>query len=204
MVEKMDARPPYISFGHEEIEDRDTSIANGYYTGKQVPFVYLTPSGTKDVIPRNAADWFAQIKRQAMDGKFPHAWLSEYEAAFKRWQETNEMPEFGTPIKTWPVLSPGERDAVLHSNIRTVEDLAQASEQGLQNIGMNARSLKQKAIDWIESATSNGTVVAKLEALRVDNEALKETLQSAMATIAQMKAQQDKRSRQQSASPQEA
>lgn len=191
MEQVREARPPYVRFGYESVEDRDASIANGYYTEKQVAFAYLTPSGTKDVIPRRVDEWLVQTKDQAHRGTIPFEWAESFANAFKRWKENNEIPEFGTPIMTWPVLSPGERSAVLAANIRTVEDLAAATEQGMMAVGMNSRAIKQKAVDWMESASSNGKVVQELEALRVKNDQLSARLDEAMKVIQELSAEQD-------------
>jgi len=187
MVQVMKVSPPYVRFGYEEVEDREASIEKGYYVGKQVPFAYLTPSGSKDVIPRNAVEWLTQIKESARNDAFPREWVREYELAFEEWKKTDETPEFGTPIKTWPVLSPQERAAVLHANIRTVEDLAAASEQGIGAIGMSGRTIKQRAIDWLESASGSGKVTAQLETLRVENEMLKATVAGLQETVERLK-----------------
>jgi hypothetical protein len=103
------------------------------------------------------------------------------------WKKGEELPETGTPIKGWAVLSPAQQAAVLHANIRTVEDLAQATEEGITAIGMGGRTLKARAADWLAARGDGaGKTSAELEALRqkvADQAALIEQLQKNIAAI---------------------
>lgn len=190
MITQFEARPPYVTFHMQTVEDRQATIENGYYTERAVPMAHITPPGSKDVIERNADDWIAQLREQARAGAVPMAWASEFAAVYDAWKKGEELPESGTPIKTWPVLSPAERSMVINANIRTVEDLAQATEQGLGLIGMNARSLQQKAQKWLEAAQGVGRVVQENEALRAEIDGLRVSLESAMEQIAKIRTAQ--------------
>ncbi len=91
-------------------------------------------------------------------------WARAHAEAYKAWKEGQTIPESGTPIKTWPVISPAQAKNLVTARIYTVEDLAAANEDTLRLAGMGARELKAKAIAWIEQATGAGTLVAKLAA----------------------------------------
>ena len=166
-----DARPPYVSFETKAIEDRAASIDAGYYKTMDVDYALITPQGSKDRIERNVADWFANMEQQVAEGRFPREWLSAFKESHKAWKEGREMPLNGTPILTWPVLSPSQSKAVIDARIRTVEDLASANEEAISRIGMGGRSLKDKAVSWLSAASGNGKVTEELSALRVKNEA---------------------------------
>lgn len=165
-----EARPPYVTFERRGVEDRAASIEQGYFVTKDIDFATITPAGGKTTIERPVDEWFDQIRRASREdtGRFPPAWVDHYESLYGRWKKGEELPESGTPIKGWPVLSPAQQQAVLHANLRTVEDLAQATEEGLSAIGMGARGLKQRAADFLSSRGDGAAKTsAELEVLRV-------------------------------------
>lgn len=197
-VEQLAKRPPYVRFGYVDVEDRAASIEKGYYSTKSIATVYITPPGSKDVIERNADEWLQQMADNAMrgyDNAYPLEWVAHFKAAYQAWKDQEELPEIGTPIKTWAVLSPEEKTAILQANVRTVEDLAIVSEDAMNLIGMGSRTLKQKAMDWLDSASQNGRIVQEMAALRVKNNDLEALLKTAMETIEQLKAELPKRGR---------
>lgn len=185
----MEARPPLISFGYEEVEDREASIEKGYYVPKQVAFVYVTPAGSKDVIPRNAEEWLLVKRQEAAQQSIPPEWLRHFETAFENWKKNEEIPEFGVPIKTWMMLSPAERAACLNANVRTVEDLAQLNEQGGQMVGMGWRTLREKAENWLKAANDQGKVAQEVTALKAELADTRQLLEEAVNTIRELKAE---------------
>lgn len=165
-------RPPYVAFETRAEEDRNASIEAGHYVGRDVDYVIITPAGSKDQIERIASEWLAQIRRQSAEGKYNPVWAQHFEAVYKQWKETNTIPENGTAIKAWPLLSPAQVATVLAANIRTVEDLAAATEDGIRRLGMGGRDLKNKAVAWLESAKDTGKVAAENAALKAKIDAL--------------------------------
>ncbi len=184
-----EARPPYVTFERRAEEDRAASIEKGYYVTRDVDFVIITPSGGKNTVEKPVEEWLAQIRRASVEdpGRFPPLWVEHYARSYEMWKKGEELPETGTPIKGWAVLSPAQQAAVLHANIRTVEDLAQATEEGIAAIGMGGRTLKARAADWLTARGDGaGKTSAELEALRqkvADQTALIEQLQKNIAAI---------------------
>lgn len=170
-------RPPYVRFELRSMEDRAASIAQGHYVGKDVAFAIITPAGTRDQIERVVEDWFVMLRQQVAEGRFPAQWLKAYESIFEDWSAGREIPETGTPILTWPVLRPSQRDAILSANIRTVEDLANANEAALNTIGIGSRTLKNQAIEWLATAKDVGKTSEEINALKVKLEALEADVQ---------------------------
>lgn len=169
-----DPKPPYVMFETRAIEDREATIEAGHFVAKDVTYVIVTPAGTKDRIEKVAADWIAGLREMASQERVPSAWVGMYENALKHWENTQAMPEFGTPIRNWPGVSPAQAHAVIDANVRTVEELAEATEEAISRIGMGGRALKMKAIAWLESSKNSGALAEEVTALRVENEALKE------------------------------
>ena len=174
MIKIAEARPPYVTFEFRAEEDRAASIEAGHYVSKDVPFVLVTPMGSKDRHESPADEWFARREQDAAEGRFPREWLSAFKGAFAEWKAGREIPLNGTSVANWPVASPAQVKMLLDLKVRTVEDLAEANEETLNRLGMGGRTLKQKAQDWLASANDMGKVSEQLTGLRADNEALKQ------------------------------
>lgn len=174
MIKIAEARPPYVTFEYRAEEDRAASIEAGHYVSKDVPFVLVTPMGSKDRHESPADEWFARREQDAAEGRFPREWLSAFKGAFAEWKAGREIPLNGTSVANWPVASPSQVKMLLDLKVRTVEDLAEANEETLNRLGMGGRTLKQKAQDWLASANDMGKVSEQLAGLRADNEALKQ------------------------------
>ena len=86
--------------------------------------------------------------------------------AFKQGQ-SQESAE-GTPLREWPVIKRSQAESLSHAGIRTVEQLAAASDAKLQQIGP-LMALREKARNWLEEAKAG----AGLTKLRAENEDLK-------------------------------
>ena len=174
MIKIAEARPPYVTFEFRAEEDRAASIEAGHYVSKDVPFVLVTPMGSKDRHESPADEWFARREQDAAEGRFRREWLSAFKGAFAEWKAGREIPLNGTSVTNWPVASPAQVKMLLDLKVRTVEDLAEANEETLNRLGMGGRTLKQKAQDWLASASDMGKVSEQLAGLRADNEALKQ------------------------------
>lgn len=170
----LEERPPYVSFERRAIEQRRPGPPEGdagvFYI--DVDYVKITPQGSKDVIEKPVQDWFKYLNKMVQDRRYNPKWLEAFQGAHKAWKEQHEVPLNGFAIKNWPVATPREVKMLADLRIHTVEDLAQASEEALGRIGMGARSLKQRASDWITAQTSTAPLVSQLDSLRVVNEEL--------------------------------
>lgn len=168
------AKPPYVRFETRSVEDRAATIAAGHYVGKDVIFALVAPAGTRDLIEREADAWLENIKEGIKQERIPPFWYDAYSKALDDFKNSRETPEFGTPIMDWPSLSPAQVRGLLDINIRTIEELADCSEEAVARIGMGGRALKQKAGAWLETANGPGKVAAEIEQLRVENQELKQ------------------------------
>lgn len=178
----MTDRPPYVQFEQVAVEDRNASIEAGRKVYKNVTMANITPPGSRDVIPRVASEWLADIRVKAIDGRWPMQWVEHFEASFRAWEKGQEVPLNGTPIKGWQLISPAEQNNLIACNVLTVEDLAQLPEEGIARVGMGARALRDKARGWLEAAAGPGKLAEELAALRqkleqlaADNELLRKT-----------------------------
>lgn len=172
MVQKLEERPPFVRFEVRAEEDRQASLEAGHYVGRDVHYALITPMGSKDCIERKADEWFDKLKQDVAEGRCPREWLAAFKEIYKEWCEGREAPVNGTPITDWPPVSPSQVKTLLSLHVRTVEDLAAANEEVLGRIGMGGRALKQRAVDWLTSASSTGVASGEITALKTQNENL--------------------------------
>lgn len=169
MVQKLEERPPFVRFELRAEEDRAASIEAGHYVGRDTAYALITPMGSKDCIERKADEWFTKLKQDVSEGRCPLEWFDYFKRLYADWTEGLETPVTGTPIADWPPASPAQVKTLQGLHVRTVEDLAVANEEVLARIGMGGRALKQRAIDWLESASSTGKVSGELSSLKAAN-----------------------------------
>ena len=162
-----EGRPPYIRFAYEPVEDRNESIKQGHYVSKDVPFVTIAQPGSTDTVVRVAEEWLRDQAELARQNRVPMPWYNAYVAAYEAWKKGEEIPLEGTPIKTWPVLSPSAAAAIIQAGFRTIEDLANAPDNGIGSIGTGALMYKQKAKAWLEAASGPGKLAERLNSLEV-------------------------------------
>lgn len=93
-------------------------------------------------------------------------------AAFKRGEE---IAQSGTPLEMWPWLNTAQVRHLKFLNIFSVEQLAEAGENVINNIGMGGRTLVNQAQAWLETAKTGAAPVKLVEensGLRAENERL--------------------------------
>jgi hypothetical protein len=172
-MQAQEARPPYVRFDYRAEEDREASIREGQYTAKNVAYALITPQGSKDQFEYRAEDWFANLRQQVVENRFPEEWLERFTRNFAAWKNNEEIPLEGTSVKNWPIASPAQVEMMVKLGLRTVEDMASANEESLQRLGMGGRTLKQQAINWLATAQDTGKVSAELSRLQAENEDLR-------------------------------
>ena len=164
-------RPPYYEFEQRAIERYHLPPPHGdgtkYYA--MIDYILITPVGSKDRYEQEVEPYFFNLEKLTNDGMFPPKWLADYKAKYKEWKETNSFEVSGTPLRNWPAATAAEVKVLLAANIRTVEDLAGANEAALARIGMGARSLQNRARDWVTAQANTAPLVEQLEALRRAN-----------------------------------
>lgn len=175
-MEIMKDRPPYVMFETRALPDRAASEKAGIAQYRNVNFALITPAGSKDCVEKIADEWFVQIKKQALEGRYDPQHLAHFELRYSEWKKGNEMPENGTPLKMWPVATPADIAVLQAAKIFTVEDLAALPETGFQAIGMGARVLREKAQAWLGSA-DKGKQAEQITAMQVQVRELTEALE---------------------------
>ena len=148
-------------------------------------YAIVTPSGSKDRVERVVSDWFSMLAGEVRAERWPQAWLDQLKSGYEAWTRGQTPPENGTPLSTWPALSPAQVKNWAQIGLRTIEELAEANEEALAAYGMGARDMKSRAKLFLENAGDSAALVAKLRA----SEELIASMQVRMESLeAQLKA----------------
>jgi hypothetical protein len=175
-LSQQEARPPYVSFVAKAEEDREATIKAGQAVMKDVHYALVTPHGSKDRLERRVDEWFPQLDEAVKQERMLPTWVKAYKEAYKAWEEGRDIPETGTSVRNWPLLTPAQVENLLLLKVRTVEDLAAANEELIRRLGMGGRTLKDKAKAWLDTAGSDGSKLAeRMTALEVSSRQLTET-----------------------------
>ena len=180
---------PYVRFEMRAMEDRSVKAPDGVTQMKNVAWAVVRAPGAKDSVEKLAEDWLDQLKSYAKDGRIPGAWSGEYRHAYEMWCKGEDIPVHGTPIKTWPPLSPSQRVMVLNAGILTVEDLAIANDENRARIGMGAHNIQAMANQWLEDSKEKGATAKALDAARVQMQDMAELIKNQSEVIKELQAQ---------------
>lgn len=181
--------PPYVEFSKRAVEDRAQEMTNGKYGYKDVYFAAITRPGQRDTVEKEAETWLIELEKRARDNQCPAGWPGHFRAQFEAFKKGEDIPETGTPIIGWPLLSPAEAKGIIQSGIKTVEDLAAASDEALRAIGMGAATWKAKAKAFLEAATDKGALAARMATLERDFSENKGKLESILTENISLKAE---------------
>jgi hypothetical protein len=164
-------RPPYVEFETRAMEDRAKTHATGSYVAKDVDYAIVRAIGAKDAVEWEIDVWFEKIEK---DSDWRREWVKFFRELYSEWKLGNSAEKVnGTHVKSWNGISPAECATLIAAKILTVEDVAGATEEALQRIGMGARTLKQRAQAYVD-ARGTGKTAEELALLREDNKNLRD------------------------------
>jgi hypothetical protein len=86
-----------------------------------------------------------------------------YPQAYKAFKEGSADPISGTPLKEWPPIAKSQCEYLGFRGIRTVEQFADVSDDGVHQMGAGYLTLRNKAIAWLAKA-KDGSQVTKMAA----------------------------------------
>jgi len=156
-----------VTFYKRSVKQDDESNAAGRPIFKEFDFVRICVPG----------DNLTEIDTYANDShkmRFPRQW------AHYQNQVAGQEQIIGTPIEQWPLVSRSQADELKGIKFRTVEDVANCSDQQLQRIGMIAgmspHSFREKAKAFLNLASDSAEVAQReeeLQALKEENAKIK-------------------------------
>ena len=184
--EDANERMPYVRFERRAVEDKAASLAAGQYIAKDVDYALITPPYSKDVMVYKVTNWFDQLKVDMVNGRIPPEWLDKWNKSYAAWQEGQELPVDGTPIKGWGVISPAQQETLIKMHVLTVEDLAAITDEGMHRVGMGGLDLKNKAKAWLKQLKGKGPATVEIAELKNKNKQLEGTIESLLARISSL------------------
>jgi hypothetical protein len=179
---------PFVRFEMRSVEDRTKPSSDGVTQLVDKAWAIIRAAGSKDSLEKPAEEWLASLKDYAKNGRVPQSWPHEYAEAFRLWKSGEELPVNGTAIKSWPPLSPAQRQMLISLGVLTVETLATCNDEILNRIGMGGHTLKALANTWLNESKDKGSMSKQLEAAMVKLEELTTLVTAQAATIQQLQA----------------
>ena len=168
-----------VTFYKRSMEQKDESIAAGRPIFKEFDFVRICVPGDN----LTEIDTYANESHKA---RFPRQWAHYMN------QVGNQEQIIGTPIEQWPLVTRSQADELKGIKFRTVEDVANCSDQQLQRIGMIAgmspHSFREKAKAFLNLATESAEVSQReeeLQALRAENDKIKAETEAKLSKMQQ-------------------
>lgn len=146
-AERQESFPP-ARFVMLAKKNKQKSIEAGHEICEDKPHVeILKQGGHKVTFPVN----------DVFKNRYPRQWDA--------FQKGLEAPKTGMPLENYPGCTRAQCENLKRVNIFTVEELANASDTGLDAFGMGARDLQKKAKAYLSAALDNNAVVEKLSKL---------------------------------------
>lgn len=101
---------------------------------------------------------------------------------YKAFKEGREISLEGTPIEMWPILNKAQVAELKYLGIRTVEHLAELSDNTVQRIGMGGYKLRELAKAFLDDAA----MMAQATALSRENEQLRNEVATLKSQVEQL------------------
>lgn len=178
--------PALARFKRVAVENKAESIAQGKFVGLDVDYVYLTPPYSKDEVIHKVKTWFERIEQDAVSGRIHPDWVKRYREQYRLWQQGQEMPVDGTPVRGWSVLSPARQELYISLNILTVEAIALMNDEGMRRVGMGSVEERDKAKAWLAQAQDKGPLTQQMAAVSAENRTLKDQIETLTAQVTEL------------------
>lgn len=182
---------PYVAFETRPEENRKKSEELGYVFMEDVHYARITPPGSRDVHYEKLPAWWMKLDREARSGRLLPQWIDAWKSNYERFRKGQEIPEDGTPIRGWTMITAAQQENLIACNVKTVEDLATLPSEGMGRIGMGALELRRRAESWLAQRDTNGAGATKLAAALRENEQLKATIASLTEKVDALSKQSD-------------
>lgn len=164
-MEMMQERPPLIDFEFRPVEDRSKEGEDGLIAYKDVAFVKVTPAGSRDCFESPAEDWIKRQEENLRRGQISRDYFNYFKESYKAFLDGEKLERPGFHVKNWSAATPAQVKMLLAAGVYTVEDLASANDELLKRIGMGARALQYRAVEFLESAKNAGAASSKIATL---------------------------------------
>ncbi|MGL4999521.1 MAG: hypothetical protein ACRC5T_11180 [Cetobacterium sp.] len=139
-----------MKFYIEAVKDEEKTIEEGRSIFVDREYIKIIPVGDKNTV-------VCRPVKTNWDGGTPpdsERWTNLYTAFKNQQMQVTE----GTPLNEWAVLSKSQVEMMKAANVHTVEQLTQVSDNNLNNLGMGARVLRDKAVAFLQQAKDGSSL----------------------------------------------
>lgn len=165
-----------VRFYQREVENEYLTSAEGRPIKYMADFVRIE-------IPGDMTSIIDTLVNEEHRKRFPIQW-----ARFEN-DKTSQVEAQGTLLKDWSLLTSAQASELKHFKFYTVEQIAAASDQQIQGIGMivgmSGFSFRDKAIAFLAAAKDSSVVMQQADELRKRDVEIDE-LKRQVAQLAQM------------------
>lgn len=152
-----------VSFYYKAVKNEQKTAQEGRAVFDSLEYIKIQIPGSKDYNERKVTE---NDKRR-------------FARRYQEWKEKKEVKVEGIPLEQWPMISASQIEEFKAYNIFSVEQLAGVADGHLQNLGMGARTLRDRAIAYLNQAKDSGFAVR----LAQENKTLKSELERAHRDI---------------------
>lgn len=165
---------PFVAFKTEAVEDPVRTKAEGVMRFRDQDYAVITvPGDTKSNSIEKVESFFRKKDDEMKAGRVHPDWMRRWKHEYELYKQGLEIPVEGTPIKGWKLISPSQQEDLIRMHVRTVEELANLSDDGARNFGMGSAEIKRRAQAWIAQNGSHESGALKLTELTRENDSLK-------------------------------
>ena len=168
-----------VRFYKRAVQQEQETLQAGRPIYKEFDFVHICVAG----------DNLTEIDTYALEShkrRFPLQW-----AAYQNRVGADEENVVGTPVSEWPVVSKSQAEELRALKFKTVESIANASDQQLQRLGMAAGMSPYAFRDKAKAFLNLATNAAETDKREAEIQALKEELAKKEAEAVKMKQETD-------------
>jgi hypothetical protein len=182
-------RPPKVSYKKRARFDQALTNRNGRSTYVDEDVAEITSPDNGVTLTMTVKEWFAKIDKDPAN--YLH-WSAAYKQMYRDWNEAHDTEAVdGTHISNWSLLSPGQCETYLHANYRTIESIAEMTDEVATTFD-GGLFIRSKARYWINSAEDIGGITSEIASLKAENETLLADVQLKGQKIAEMKSELDR------------
>lgn len=156
-----------VKFFYAYNENREKSMKEGRPIFDEIPSISIQWPGMDETVRR--------IEPQD---------IQEYPEAYARFKAGSEPVNEGTPLAEWPMMSGSAMRELQYLGFKTVEQLADATDDVKRKIGPLSKFVKL-AKDWLAAANSNQNDVVKLRQMLEREEKLRSQLEHKLELLMQ-------------------
>lgn len=178
---------PFVMFDTKPVEDAAKTKAEGQMRYRDQDYAIVTvPGDSKSNSIEKIESFFRKKEEEMKVGRVHPDWIRKWRHDYDLYRKGQEIPLDGTPIKGWKLLSGAQQEDLIRLHIRTVEELANLSDDGMRNYGMGALELKRRAQAWLSQNQTHEAGALKLAELTRENDSLKDQVATLVTNVQEL------------------